>query len=435
MRGWAAVPASLAALACLAASTAVGADVIRTECPNGLVLLVRPSKANDIVAVDVIMRVSPADETTETAGITSLMQTLLLKGTQTRTAEEIAIEMEAAGGVLDTDAADDYAEAYAVVMREKLDTAFELLDDVLFHPVFPEDEVEKERAIALRQIQQARDSKFNATHEMLDLAMYGREHPYGLPVMGTEETVSSITRVDIVNYHRAHVVPSRMVVVVVGDVDPAGIRRRVEGSWGRLAPGEFAGLPRDKTLPPLSDVERVEEERDIEQAFLLLGFPTCSVSDPDYATLKVLNALTGGGMSSRLFYELRDKRGLAYELGSFLPTRAGASQYVVYMGTTLGHISPAVEGILDELQRLARSPVSEEELERAKNYLLGTFAMDHQRNKRQAWYLGWYETLGVGYGFDEEYPALVREVSADDVRRVARKYFGNYVLAVLRPQS
>jgi len=400
---------------------------------NGLKVLLLPSQRNELVAVDVLVNVGLATEKGYPAGITNFVQRLLLKGTKNRDAYKIALDIEEVGGEIETSMGEDYAEVYVVLLCDKMERGLEVLSDVIFNPTFPTQEVEKERKMIISSIRQAEDDKFEATKMLFVSTLYG-EHPYAYPILGYEDTVKEIKREDLVNYHTRFYHPNNMVLAAVGKFDEEKMLALIKKYFGDKRKGEIFE-PKYPPLASLSKDVEVYKEKDVEQAFIILGYPGVSVSSPDYPALKVLNAMLGAGMSSRLFRNLRDKEGLAYAIGSFFPTRRDIGEFAIYMGTKYENVEKAKEGILAEIRRIREEGISTEELERAKNYIEGTFKIAHQRNRRQAWYLAWYEMLGVGWEFDRKYLELIRGVTAEDVKRAAEKYLKHYVMALLKPEG
>jgi zinc protease len=179
----------------------------------------------------------------------------------------------------------------------------------------------------------------------------------------------------------------------------------------------------------------VEATKRSNLTWLIVGYPAPPVASPDYPAMKVLNAILGGGMSSRLFSELRDKRALAYSTGSFYPSRAEESHLVTYIIALPDNAEAARQGILEIIKEIQERGVPQEELERAKSYVIGNYRIEHETTERRAWYLGWYETLGVGYQMDAYYPQLIQAVTAEDIQRVAQKYLQQYVLSLVGPGS
>jgi len=401
--------------------------------PNGARLIVKRNPSNRILAVHCFFRVGAYFERKEENGITNFVCHAILKGTKTRTALEIAETMEAIGGEIDAAASEDFAEVSTISTVEDQDVALDVLSDVITNPTFPPDEVEKERTVILAAIRQQDDSSFQYTYRHFRALLY-EGHPYAMSVLGTSQTVRAITPAQIAAFHRDNFAASDMLVVVVGDVDAD----RMAAKLGRA----FAGLParhKERLSVSVQFRPRLRTKvlnKEIEQAFVILGFTTDRATSSDYVPLKVAGSIlgTGASVSSRLFVRLRDRRGLAYAVGSSMPPASDKTHFFAYIGTKPESVDEAREGLLEVVRGLAAEPIPDEELERAKNHLIGQFRIAHQRNSNQAHFLGIYEMVGLGARFDEQYPELLKKVTADQVRAVAKKYLmGPPTVAILRP--
>lgn len=409
---------------------ALGHKVKRVILPNGLTVLVKEDHRSPIVAMKAFIKVGAEHETERFCGIRNFCQSLLLKGTRERSALDIALDLESAGNLIDTFTTPDYLEVSVVTTTGGLNVGLDILSDVLQNPIFPDQEVAKERRVILAQIEQLKDDKFESAYELFRGAIY-EDHPYGRPIRGTKESINEITRDDLIAFHKSHYLANNVVISVVGDVKAKDMIIKVSRAFEGFGTGSLPQVT-ELSTPKQTRARKVIRVREIEQAFFVYGFLAPSLKEKDYFALKVINAILGSGMSSRLF-NLREKFSLAYEIGSFFPTRQAPSHYVIYLGTRPENLSRAEELIKAEIERIREELVSDEELARAKAFLLGKFALDHQQNIRQAWYLGWYEILGLGYKFDNIYPDLIEQVTSQDVRQVAKKYFNYPTLAILRP--
>lgn len=400
---------------------------------NEMRVIFKPTKANTILGIVCLIDIGSSYEPMEKIGITNFTQTLLLKGTEKRSAEDIALELESIGASMGTSTHEDYAELTAVATVQDAEKIIEIMSDVLFHASFPPEEVEKERKNILAGIRLSEDNKFYYTYKHFRRLLYGETHPYGHPVEGEPETVKRISRADILKHYRRYYHPSNMILSVVGNIEEENLvsllRRYLPGKATKRVPKVTA----DKSLRRKSAIE--VKTKEIEQGFIILGYNTCDVRSPDYVPLKVASTILGEGMSSRLFVNLRDKLGLAYNVGCGMPSRRLRSHLFAWIGTKPESIQQAKEQLLAEFERLKTEKVSDEELTRAKKYIIGRFLLDHQTNLRQAWYLGWYEMLRLGYHFDEKYPELVEKVTAEDIMRVARRYFNHPAIEILQPAS
>lgn len=400
------------------------------QLPNGARLIVKPNRSNRILAIQCFFNVGTFAEREEENGITNLVCHSILKGTQKRSALKIAETMEAIGGEVDASASEDYVTVSTISTVDDLGVALDVLSDVILHPTFPPDEVEKERQVILAAIRQEEDNSFRYTYKNFREVLY-EGHSYALPVMGKPQSLQALTHPQLVDFHRRHFTASNMLAVVVGDVDPDRIARHMARAFADMPPGRGEFMLASKTFRPRPRTKTLTKE--LAQAFIVLGYVTDRARSEDYAPLKVASAVLGAGLSSRLFVRLRDRRGLAYAVGSAMPTLRDKSHFFAYIGTKPQSTQEALDGLLEVIRGLATEPIPDEELERAKKQLIGQFRINHQRNGNQAFYLGLYEMVGLGAQYDERYPDLIKAVTAADVKRVAGQYFRRPVVAILKP--
>jgi len=399
--------------------------------PNGLKLILREDPKAETVALQAFVGTGARAEPADLAGIAELTSRLLLRGTTTRSEEEIFTELEDLGAQLSQDILADMAYVTLVAPKETLDRALPIYLDVLLNPAFAPDEVERAKTEFIREIRAQADQNFSIIYENFQKALYG-DHPYGR--FPTPEGVARISRDDIVQFYKKYYVPNNMTLVAVGAFDRALLEALLRAKLQELPKGaEDLPLTPQPIALKLTEPKRVEATKRSNLTWLILGYAAPPVASPDYPAMKVLNAIIGGGMSSRLFSELRDKRGLAYSTGSFYPSRAEESHLVTYIIALPDNAATAQQGILGIIKDIQEYGVSQEELERAKSYVIGNYRIDHETTARRAWYLGWYETLGVGSQMDARYPELIQAVTVEDIQRVAQKYLQNYVLSVLGP--
>jgi predicted Zn-dependent peptidase len=408
-------------------SAAPQGEISKTVLDNGMVLLLKENRGSEIVAFKLLIGAGLWSEG-EDKGIRNFIQQVLLKGTGKRSAEQLALETESLGIQLSASAAEDYADITIVATKERFDEALEILYDVATNPAFSQDEIEKERRLILEALNSREDNPFNAGHDLFLRTLYGTS-PYGTSVLGQEETVKKLQRDEFLAFYNENYVPSNMVLTVVGNMNKDKAVREIRKSFGTLEGKKIQGF---ETLQAVNRGTKSQKTKELAQAIAFIGYPAPEMSAEDYAALKLANTVLGSGMSSRLFQELRDKRGLAYVVGSFYPSRKQASYITAYIGTAPENKDKVVDLIVAEFEKLKKG-APEEEVKKAKMKLIGNFKLNHESNKDQAFYLGWYEIVGRGYEFDEEYPRLVEKATPEDVARVAEKYFNDPVVAVVAP--
>jgi predicted Zn-dependent peptidase len=403
----------------------------RTVLKNGLVVIVIENPVADIVSARVLMKAGTGCEARSQAGLFSLMASLLTKGTQQLSSMEIAERVESIGASLGSDASADYSLVSLKTVSSDFEEMLELASEILREPSFPEAELNLEQRLTLQSIRSMKEQPFTVAFNALRSAMYG-EHPYSLPGIGTEESVAQLTRGDLVNTHQTYYRPDNCVMVIAGRItaeDATALAEKNLGDWqapeGPVPPRVYPTVPTEPTHQVISQLTN--------QASILVGYSAPSVKDAAYSVLKLISTYLGNGLSSRLFVELREKRGLAYDVSAFYPTRLSASQFVAHMGTAPANQMVALEGLRYETERLAEEGLTEEELEASKNKLLGQYALGKQTNAQLGQLLGWYEVLGLGVDFDQTFQNTIRAVTAEEVRLVAQRHLTNPFTVILGP--
>jgi zinc protease len=395
-----------------------------------MVALVRESRSAPVVALTLLSRAGSADEPPDVNGVTALLGRTLLKGTETRSALDVARAAEDSGGGIESATDQEYGEIRVWGLARHWRTLLELLHDVATAPRLADEEVERERVVLLGQIRGLEDQPAHVANRVLSRALYGREG-YGLPPSGSAATVARVTRADLARRFARAYAADRLVLGVSGAVAADEVLAEVGRLFADLRPG---GPAPEAPPPPARPVHpRDHETCPTHQAHVLFGFFAPPVGAADHVPLRVANGVLGGGMSSRLFRTLRDEEGLAYSVGSVYPTRRVGGRLVVHIGTAPANVPAAEAGIRRELARLAGEPVPEDELGRTRTYLAGAFVLDRRTNARQSFELAFYELMGVGAGYLHRYPALVREVRADEVTRVARRHLVDPAVVVVGP--
>jgi zinc protease len=354
-----------------------------------------------------------------------------VRGTARRSDVELATAVEELGGTVDASGDVEYAEIRGTALARHWESLFTLVAEVALQPSLPPDAIQTERRLILSQLQTRAETPFPLALDTLLADLYAG-HPYALPAMGLRASVEKLSREDLLAHYRATYQPSRMVLAVSGQVSPSRVVTAATKLFGGMA--NVAETPAGPAPAITPAGGRRVLARPAQQAQILVGFTGPGVTDPDYAAVKVLGAVLGGGMSGRFFVELRDKQGLAYSLGTINPSRAGPSFIVGYMGTTPSSAEPAEAGMLREIERIRTDPPSAEELARATAYLQGTLAMDRRTNARQSWYLAFFELIGAGHDFPDRYASALGSVSAADVQGAARRYLERPTIVVLRPR-
>jgi predicted Zn-dependent peptidase len=421
---------ALVALFAAVAPAAADVPVVRHALPSGMTVLGREDPGVGVVAASLQVRAGSLFETEATAGITNFMQRVLVRGTEKRSALALAEAADELGGTLEASGEVESAELRGAAIARQWEPLLALLAEVVLEPTFPAVEIERERRLLLGQLQTRADNPFQRALDATVRDAYGA-HPYAWPAVGRMESVTRISRDALVAHYRTVYRPDRMVLAVSGNVQRAAVVAAAERLFRRLP--SAAGVP---VVPSIEATPRGEPrvvERDARQAQVILGFLAPPVGHADYAAGRVLAVVLGGGMSSRLFTELRDRRGLAYSVGVVPTARTGPALFVCYLGTAPGNADAALAGMLAEVDRIRAEAIDAQELARARAYLLGTLAMDRRTSARLAWYLAFYELIGAGWDWPQRFMRDVEAVTIGDVMRVAQRYLVRPTVVVLRP--
>ncbi len=412
---------------------AMNRSVHRTVLANGIVLIVTENPSADIVSARMLMQGGQRFETQP--GVAHLVSLLLTKGTETRSSFEIAEQVEAIGAGLGTDSSVDHFQVTVKTVSADFGGILALAGEIMRSPSFPDEELELERKLTLQGIRSQQEQPSSVAMNKLRQAFYG-DHPYSDSGLGTEESVSNLTRENLQTYHQQIFRPDNLVISIAGciTVDQA-IQQvsRVFGDWN--APDTVFMKP---SLPTISHHPKtIITPQDTAQSIVMVGYlaPAITPDKSDYPALKLLNSYLSGGLSSRLFVELRERRGLAYEVSAFYPMRLDTSFFVGYIGTAPENTATALDGLRSELHRLTEITLTELELQTAKDKFLGQYALSKQTNAQLAQTFAWYEMLGLGLGYDDRLQTEIKSLSAETLRTTAKRIFGQPYISILGPEA
>lgn len=417
---------------------ALGAEPLakRYVFENGLTLLVAEKRALPIVTVQVVIKAGSFVEPQEKAGVANLTASLLVRGTKTRSALEISELIEFVGGSLTSQGGVDMASVGLTVLRKDLDLGLDLLADVLLHPAFEEQEIQRRVKEIVGAIRKKKEEPGEVAEEAFNALLFG-DHPYGRPVEGTEETLKGISRKDIQAFYEAYYRPERTIVAVVGDVGFEEMVAKFQTLFGSWQRGEAPDPPLP-TPPPLEGPKVKKIHRNLTQAHIVLGHLGIRRENPDFYAVQVMNYILGsGGFASRLMANIRDEKGWAYDVDSHFIPRLQPGPFRASLQTKNETAQPALEEVLKEIRRIRSEPVSEEELNDAKAYLTGSFPLRLDTNAEIAQLLTGIEFYGLGLDYVERYPKLIEAVTREEVLQVAKRYLDpeRFVLVVVADQE
>ena len=406
------------------------APIVREVLGNGLRLLTESMPHVRSVSVGVWLTRGSRHEPEERSGIAHFVEHMLFKGTATRTAEDIAQAIDSIGGQLDAFTAKEYASYYIKVLDEHLPLALDILSDIVLHPALDAGDIEREKKVILEEIKMVEDTPDDLVHELFTQSFW-EGHALGRPILGTRETVESLTREALRDYFSGVYVPEHFVVSAVGNLEHGRVRELVERSFGGM---RRLGSPAVDGAPAVAPKFMVRN-KELEQSHICLGTSSYSQSHQDRYVSYVLNTLLGGSMSSRLFQNVREKRGLAYAVFSGLAAYRDAGVLTIYAGCANEAVGEVIDLTVEELRNLKRAPAPEAELRRAKDHLKGSLMLSLENTASRMSHFARQEIYyDRQFGLDETLDGIER-VSAGDVRRVAEELFkdGNLAGTVLGP--
>ena len=409
--------------------------VVKEVLPNGIRVIVRENHAVPVVAVQAGFLAGTRGEPKGKDGVSGLTAGMLTKGTKRHTAREISEAVENMGASLSGYSGRNGFGLQGRFLRRDFGPGFRLFAESLREPTFPAEELEKKRRETLGALKQQRDQLTQWTFLLFLAAHYG-EHPYGRNPLGTENSVRAMTPGDLQAYYERWTDPRNMVIAVSGDIgaeEALAAVRKAFGDYPQRPGYEPQGaIP----VPAFPGVRRVEERREKQQAHFVIGYPGARFTDPDRYSLDVLGSALAG-MGGRLFVNLRDKKSLAYSVTSFSSEQVDPGFFAFYMGTSADKLDVAVADTLKEIGEVKRGGVTQEELDRAKKWMIGTYEIGLQSNGSYADKLVYNELYGVGYEETFRAPPMISAVTLADVNRLAASVLDteNYAIGVLRGET
>jgi len=407
--------------------------VQKFDLPNGLRLLLKEDHRLPFVEFRAVFKGGVLAETAEKNGVTQLMGKLLLKGTKKRSAEEIASEIEAVGGNIESYGGYNSFGVSAEVMAEDFATGLDLLADVLLNPDFPSAAIERERDVQLAGIRAQKDQLLQSASRAMRRGLFG-EIGYGLDALGTETSVPEIQAADLRDFHDRFTRPNNCVIAIFGDVDAAKVQAEVARAFAKWAAKKDAALNSNPNLPGLNAPQRITELRDKKQAVLIVGFRGTTLHAPDRYALELLQEACSD-LGSRLFLRIREKMGLAYYVGAQNFVGLAPGYFAFYVGTAPEKVDLVEKEILSEAELLRIEGLTPEELKRAKAKVIGQRKIARQDLGGLALATALDELYGLGYAHSEAEDAFFEAVTLDEIKRAAQKYLqpDALVIAVVRP--
>jgi len=408
----------------------------RITLNNGMVLLLSEKHEIPMVTVSMAVKAGSVVEPADKPGLASLTASLLTQGTAKRTASQISREIDFIGGSLSVSGGDDYASAGLRVLKKDIKTGFDLLSDVLMHPVFDQKEIDRKVKETLAAIQQQKEEPAVIAGEAFTKAVFGN-HPYGKTSDDVAAFLPKLVRQDIYDFYTRRYGPNDVIIAVVGDVTEKEIVSLLNDQFKGWKNAERPETGREKP-PVIGSIIIKKIDKNITQANIAMGHLGISRENPDYYTVMIMNyILGGGGFSSRLMDNIRDNRGLAYDVHSSFSAQKEPGSFRAWMQTKSESANESIGEIFKELKRIRTEPVLEKELADAKAYLTGSFPLRMDTYAKIAGMMTSIEIYNLGLDYPQKYPALINAVTREDILRAAKIYLDpdRMVIVVLGNQE
>jgi len=404
---------------------------------NGLRAVLIPLAGTKTATVMVMAGTGSRYETEKENGLAHFLEHMFFKGTAKRpSARAISEELDSVGASYNAFTAKERTAYYAKVSSQYFDTALDVISDIFLNSTLPSREITKERGAIVQEIGMYEDMPMRKINDVFDELFFGSDHPLGRPIIGTRENVLRFTRAQFESYMRGHYTPQNTVVCVAGSFDEARVLRNIARNFGRLKKREPHLHAASDPTPPAGPRVRIKEKH-TDQTQLMLGVPAYPYGHTDEYALEVLSAILGSGMSSRLFLEVRERRGLAYFVRGWTDKYPDVGYFVVQAGVEHAKLEKAVQTILGELRKIKRTDVPHSELKKVKAHMRGTLTLSLETTDAVAEHAA---TSLIHFGRVRplsEILAGIDAVTVSDVRRVAKDVFhtGALNLAVIGPHT
>jgi len=391
----------------------------KTVLENGLKIVTEHVDSVQSVSVGIWARTGSRNETKKQAGVTHFLEHMLFKGTESRSSLDIAMSMESVGGYLNAFTSSEYTCYYSRCLNTQLERALDVLSDMVLHPSFPDDEIEKEKKVVIEEMKMYRDSPDDFLFEQFSGHVF-KGHPLGRPVIGYEDTVSAFSRQDLYDYMDERYQPSNLLISVAGNVDHEKVVNLVSDYFGDVTSKD----PVEHDIPlPKYEVGNVEVSKPIEQTHFVSGRRGLDYNHDDKYILLLANTVLGGGMSSRLHQNIREKYGYCYSITSFNQSYQDTGLYGIYVGTDQEYVDHVRELIIQELDKLKQHPIPEKELSEAKSQLKGKLMLSLESMSNRMSRLAKSEIYFNRFVTIEELIENIDDVEASDIQDFAQAFF------------
>ena len=401
-------------------------EIETTTLPNGVRVISETMPHVRSVSVGLWVGIGSRRETSEQNGLSHFIEHMVFKGTKKRSAEDIARSVDSIGGNLDAFTSKELVCFNTKVLDQPLPLAFDVLADLVLNPTFREEDMDKEKGVILEELKMDEDNPDYLVHEIFS-SNFWKDHPLGKPILGTRETVKRFDRQMMESYYLDSYSPANLIITAAGNLTHKMLTDLAGEHFSTMKPR--APLPGEKA-PTTHARIALRNKKSLEQVHLCLGVPSYPVPHEDRFTCYVLNTLLGGGMSSRLFQNIRERQGLAYAVFSELNPYRDTGCLSIYAGTSIESARQVIESILKEFQQLKQERITDEELRRAKDHLKGSLMLSLESTSSRMSNLARQEMYFRRFFSLDELVESIEMVTAEDVQRIAQTFFDQRHIAV-----
>ncbi|MEX0685976.1 MAG: pitrilysin family protein [Balneolales bacterium] len=394
--------------------------VHKTTLPNGLRIVTEEIDSVRSISVGIWVKTGSRDESEEQAGITHFLEHMLFKGTEKRTAYDIALSMESVGGYLNAFTSPEFTCYYARCLDTKLEAALDVLSDMVLNSSFPEEEIDKEIKVVVEEMKMYKDSPDDYVFEVFNTQIF-EKHPLGRPIIGFENTVSKFKRSDLQDYIRNRYTPENIIISVAGNTDHQKVTQLVQGYFNDNENKASVILNGATELTPYETSSK-KLSKQIEQTHFIMGKRALSSDDPERYKLLITNTILGGGMSSRLHQNVREKFGYCYTIHSFNQSYKDSGMFGIYTGTDKQYVTHVKELIQEELRKLREEVIPEKELVEAKAHLKGKMLLSQESMSNRMMRLAKSEIYYNRYVSLDELVGEIDIITVDDILNFSQEF-------------
>lgn len=401
---------------------------------NGLRLITVPMKDSQSAIAMVLVEAGSDYESKEINGLSHFLEHMCFKGTTNRTGEEINYDLDSLGAESNAFTGDEVTGYYAKAHSKKVGKILDIVSDMYLNPTFPEHDIEIEKGVIMEEINMYKDMPSRVAWYVWEELLYG-DQPAGRTTLGPKENIKKFTREDFVKYHQTHYMPQKTTVVVAGNIDNKIILKQVEEKFGLAENTKITKKPKVK-ISQKTPAVKIENKKS-DQSHIRIGFHAFKLGDKRNAALRVAKVILGSGMSSRLFKKMRDELGMCYYTRAMLNNGADSGNFLVGAGVGSARAEEAVSVIIDEFKKLRDEEITEKELKKAKEFIMGNMATSHETSEAWADFFGFQEIMNQDIRNLKQLEKEIKAVTVSDIKKVLKQVFKNEKLnlAIVGPHK